>query len=128
MPSLDANAVLRWLIADVPEQAARVEDLLSTGERFTIDDTALIETVFVLERVMRLDRPLIADALRTVASTAQLDLDRSLWEPIIKRYVSHAKLSIADLHLAARAARNDALPLYTFDRKLANQLAEAALL
>lgn len=121
MPSLDTNALLRWLIADVPVQAARVDALLASGERFVIHDTALIETAFVLERVMLLSRAAVADAIGTVISTAGLDVNRARWRAVMDAYTSHPKLSVTDLYLAEWARASQATPLYTFDRKLAAQ-------
>lgn len=121
MPSLDPNALLCWLVADVPGQTAKVDALLATGERFTIHDVALIETVFVLERVMLLSRAAVADALRTVLSTAVFDVDRYRWNDIIVDYVEYPKLSVTDIYLATWARESEATPLYTFDKKLASQ-------
>lgn len=128
MPSLDTNALLRWLIADVPAQTARVDALLTTGERFAVHDAALIETVFVLERVMLLSRGAVADATRTVLSTAGFDVNRSRWSAVMDAYVECPKLSVADLYLAEWARESEATPLYTFDKKLASQQAGVELL
>jgi len=119
--SLDTNVLLRWLLADVPDQAARVDALLDAGERCTIDDTALIETVFVLERVMLLSRSAVADAIRTVLSTAAYDVERSRWSAVMDAYLERPRLSVTDLYLAERARESGATPLYTFDKKLASQ-------
>lgn len=127
MPSVDTNVLLRWLLADVAEQAARVDRLLASGERFRVDDAALIETVFVLERVTKLTRGLVIDAIRTLMSTAALDLDRERWGEAISLYAQYPKLSIADVYLAVRAREAGDTPLYTFDRKLATQLDVAEL-
>ncbi|MBK8446756.1 MAG: PIN domain-containing protein [Micropruina sp.] len=127
MPSVDTNVLLRWLLADVPAQAERVDELLASGEQFTVDDAALIEVVFVLERVLRLGRRSVADAIRTVISTAAFDLDRQRWSTLATDYVAHTKLSVADLYLAQRAVERGAVPLYTFDTKLAAQINQAVL-
>lgn len=128
MPSLDTNALLRWLIGDMPDQADRVLGLLASGKRFAVDDCALVELVYVLERTMRLSRPLVADAVQTVLTTASLDVDRAHWNSLTALYLGHPKLSVTDIHLALRARDTGATPLYTFDRKLASQLADAELL
>lgn len=128
MPSLDTNVLLRWLLADVPAQAARVDDLLASGDRFTVDDAALIETVFVLERVVLLSRATVKEVIEVVLSTASIDLDRPLWTAIIGVYTKHPKLSVADVYLALRAQKSGTTPLYTFDRKLASQLTDIELL
>ncbi|MEZ5127819.1 MAG: PIN domain-containing protein [Micropruina glycogenica] len=127
MPSVDTNVLLRWLLADVPAQAERVDELLKSGEHFVVDDAALIEVVFVLERVMRLARTTVSEAVGTVMATAAFDLDRYRWSALMADYVDRPKLSIADLYLALRALERDATPLYTFDAKLAGQVAHATV-
>lgn len=127
MASVDTNVLLRWLLADVPAQTERADALLASGRQFTVDDVAIIEVVFVLERVMRLRRATVADAVNTVISTAALDLDRDRWRAVVTDYVAHPKLSVADIYLARRAAEREAAPLYTFDKKLASQLDPAEL-
>lgn len=121
MPSLDTNVLLRWLVADVPAQTARVDALLASGERLVVHDVVLIETVFVLERVMLASRAAVVDAVRTVLSTAAFEVDRPRWSNIMVAYAEHPKLSVADLFLADWARESEATPLYTFDKKLASQ-------
>lgn len=128
MPSLDTNVLLRWLIQDVPEQTAQVDDLLARGGRFRVDDVAIVETVFVLERVMKLSRRTVGDSLEVLISTACLDFDRRLWNEIAQGYVAHPKVSVAEIFLALRARDGGAAPLLTFDQKLAGQVDGAALL
>lgn len=130
MASVDTNVLLRWLLGDMPKQAERVDRLITSGATLVVEDAALIETVFVLERVMLLSRASIANAIATVISTAafDLDLDRDWWRSVSADYLAHPKLSVADVYLAHRAAARQATPLYTFDRKLASQLAGAELL
>lgn len=128
MPSLDTNVLLRWLLDDVPEQTERARRLIEGDARVRVDDVALIETVFVLETVMRIPRTSIRDAVRLLVSMASLDLDRTLWSRASDLYIAHPKLSIVDIVLALRARLCDSPPLYTFDRKLASQLDDAALL
>lgn len=128
MPSLDTNVLLRWLIQDVPDQAAMVDELMAKGRRFRVDDAAIIETVFVLERTMRLSRRTVTESLRVLIATASLDLDRALWNRIADIYLDHPKISVADIFLALRAGDAGAVPLLTFDPKLANQVDGVALL
>ena len=128
MSTLDTNIVLRWLLADVPEQTAAAEALLAGGTRCVVPDVTLVETVFVLERVMRLTRPTVVQAVETVLAIADVEVDRGLWHAALVDYLAYPKLSIADTYLAALATASGRLPLYTFDRKLANQLGAAQLL
>lgn len=77
---------------------------------------------------MLLSRESVAQAIGTITSTAAFELDRGLWRNVSADYVAHPKFSVADVYLAHRAVKRGATPLYTFDRKLASQLAETELL
>lgn len=128
MPTVDTNVLLRWLLDDVPEQTAAAGALLTGEQRCVVPDVALIETVFVLDRVLLLSRPTIARSVEAILAVANLDLDRSVWRAALDDYLDHPKLSISDTFLAAQASASGRLPLYTFDKKLANQLVGVALL
>lgn len=128
MPTLDTNILLRWLLDDVPDQTDAVERLLAGGVRCFVPDVTLIETVYVLERVLRLPRTTIAASIELILEVANLELDRPLWKSAVEEYLAHPKLSIADTFLAAQATSSMNTPLYTFARKLANQLPGAELL
>ena len=78
MLTLDANVLLRWLLNDVPDQAAAAEALLSQAERFVVPDVVLIETVYVLERVMLLSRKTVALSVELVFGQANLAVDREV--------------------------------------------------
>ena len=127
VPSVDTNVLLRWLLDDVPAQTVRAEALLASGQRLAVADAVLLEIVYVLERVMRMRRPVIASSFQVLFATASLDLDRSRWAAVIDEYLAHPKLSVTDIYLTALAHSTGATPLYTFDKKLAAQLNGAEL-
>ncbi|MDR1187422.1 MAG: PIN domain-containing protein [Bifidobacteriaceae bacterium] len=127
MPSVDTNCVLRWLLQDIAEQTAAVERLLAEKAPLTIDDGALLETVFALEHHYRFSRSTVAAALRQVLSEGRFVLDRAAWSALLPDYERRPKLSIMDVYLAHRARKSGRTPLYTFDKKMAAQLPEAEL-
>ena len=104
------------------------EALLTNGEQHLVPDEALIETVFVLDKVMGLSRATVVASVELVMGVAQLSLDRALWRTALNDYLAHPKLSISDTFLTAIANATRQLPLYTFDKKLVNQLDGAELL
>ena len=128
MATIDTNVLLRWVLNDVPTQAVAAEALLTNGEQHLVPDEALIETVFVLDKVMGLSRATVVASVELVMGVAQLSLDRALWRTALNDYLAHPKLSISDTFLTAIAHATRQLPLYTFDKKLANQLDGAELL
>ena len=128
MPSLDTNCLLRWLLDDIPEQAALVTDLINSGERFAVADAALIETVFVLEKLKKISRETIEKAIVAVIGNNAILCNRELFMEILPIYTSHPKLSFADCYLEVLARKTGATPLLTFDKKLASQLSGAKIL
>jgi predicted nucleic-acid-binding protein len=128
MPSLDTNCLLRWLLNDTPDQTALVTDLINSGGNFAIADAALIETVFVLEKLKKISRETIEKAVTAVIENDAILCNRELFTEILPIYTSHPKLSFVDCYLEAHARKTATVPLLTFDKKLANQLTGAKLL
>ena len=128
MPSLDTNCLLRWLLDDIPEQAALVTDLISSGENFAVADVALIETVFILGKLKKISRETIEKAIMAIIENDSLLCNRELFIEILPSYTKHPKLSFADCYLEALAQKTGNSLLLTFDEKLANQLFGAKII
>ncbi|MDR0476036.1 MAG: PIN domain-containing protein [Treponema sp.] len=128
MPSLDTNCLLRWLLGDIPEQTALVTALVDSGETLAVADVALIETVFVLEKLKKISRETIKKAVTAVIGTETILCNRELFIEILPIYTGHSRLSFVDCYLEVLARSTGAAPLLTFDKKLANQLSGAQLL
>jgi predicted nucleic-acid-binding protein len=124
--SLDTNAVLRFLLADIPAQYKKVAKLLSdTKTRFEIADIALMEIVFVLESHYKFTRPQIVRTLSMLNKLPNISYNDAMFALALKKYLHFPALSFDDCCLVAYAGLNEAVPLWTFDRKLAKQSAEA---
>ena len=120
--SLDANVVLRLLLNDVPEQHEAVLKLLDQASgQFVVADTAIMETVFALSKHYGLTRAVVVEAIRGLMSLTEIKCNQVLFEKALPLYARHPKLSFEDCCLASYAELTDASPLWTFDRKLANQ-------
>jgi predicted nucleic-acid-binding protein len=128
MPSLDTNCLLRWLLGDVPEQTDLVTALINTGGKFAVADAALIEIVFVLEKLKKINRETIEKAVMAVIENDAILCNRDLFIEILPIYAGHPKLSFVDCYLEAVARKTGHAPLLTFAKKLANQLSGAQLL
>lgn len=111
---LDTNCILRYLLADVPDQTERVAELVKEGASTAPE--FLSECVFVLSgRVYGFSRAEVSDALLAV-------LDEIYCEhlPAMKRALDiyrDTKLDFADCILAARHVVENT-PVMTFDKKL----------
>ncbi|MGH7233826.1 MAG: PIN domain-containing protein [Candidatus Saccharimonadales bacterium] len=127
--SFDTNVLLRLLLNDIPAQHAAVKDLIDkTGGRFVVADTAIIELVFVLDRHYGFSRDHIAEAIDGLMKLKEIDCSHALFEKALLVFTKHGGLSFEDCCLSIHAQLNDAEPLWTFDKKLANQAANSQLI
>lgn len=126
--SLDTNILLRLLLNDIPEQHAAAKELMHRASgQFAIADTAVIELAFVLERHYGFSRLQIAEALDGLMRLKEINCNRVLFENALPVFTKHSGLSFEDCCLSSYAKLNKAEPLWTFDKKLANQASNAML-
>ncbi len=117
MIALDTNILVRWLLRDDAEQAAKAQTILAGA--CWLGDTVLLELAWVLKSYAGLERAGIADSLETILLLPELqcpDREATLWA--IEAYRRGA--DIADsLHIvSSRPAENFA----TFDRDLVRKM------
>jgi len=120
---LDTNALIRLIVEDDPEQAARVrhsvEAAVAAGRRCRINRIALVESVWVLESVFRWDRDQVAEYLDRIINGEGLDIEN-------ERDAQHAldayragPIDFADAYLALTNRTSGCSTTLTFDRKAA---------
>jgi predicted nucleic-acid-binding protein len=118
--SLDANALLRLILNDIPAQATAVAALVSNPQhRYAVTDLALVEVEYALRSHYGFSREQIEDALGNLLLHPSIQAYALLMKRVFKLYMAHAQLSFTDCCLAAHAEIDDAAPLWTFDQKLA---------
>lgn len=125
MRSLDTNALLRFVLNDVPAQFELVDKLLeaSSANSLHVADAVFFEIAWVLSgSAWQMDRGLIAKMLRQIAGLKQINCNRTLLELVIPLYLEQPQLSFIDCCLSAYAELNKATPLLTFDQNLAKKL------
>ena len=126
--SLDANVLLRLLLNDIADQHQAVVQLFQNASgQFTVADTAIIETVFVLERNYQFTRVAVTETIEGLMSLTEINCNRPLFLRALPLFVKYPALSFEDCCLATYADLNDAKPLWTFDQKLAKQASSARL-
>lgn len=124
--SLDANVLLRLVLNDIPDQhEAAVSLLESSRYQFAVADTAFIELVFALEQHYQFKRPAIQEAVEALLALPVINANRTLMEAVLPLFVKLHSLSFEDCCLQVYADLNHALPLWTFDKKLAAKAPEA---
>jgi len=122
MMALDTNVLVRFLVADDPEQTRRarrrIEKAVAQGETLHLTEIALVETVWVLERGYRFQRPDIAIVLRKLLSARQLSFsstDRLV--RALSRY-EKGKGGFADYLLCESSLEAGCEAVLTFDEAL----------
>ena len=122
MTAVDTNVLVRYLVRDDAAQAeaARVllEGLTRQHPGFVCREVA-IEVVWVLERAYRFERAEIADVLLELVATDCLMFESV--DDVIRSVLRYRRggPGFSDLMILAAAERAEALPLHTFDRRLA---------
>ena len=74
----DTNLLLRVLVRDDPDQAARAQAELADAQMVVIPITALIELVWVLARIYHYPTIEIVTAIKTLTNATVVQTDRTL--------------------------------------------------
>lgn len=119
--SLDANVVLRLLTKDIPDQYDLANKLIASGAEFEVADTSIIESIYALHKYYNVPRKLIKEAVQALQSNKNLRINTLVFDEALALFVHKPALSIEDCYLASLAKYHNALPLWTFDKKLAKQ-------
>jgi len=126
--SLDTNILLRFILNDAPKQREIAIKLLSKpNTKYNVADLAISEVVYVLETSQKHTRQFVAASIRQILAQPNIRCNKVLFYQVLPIYESHPSLSFNDCCLATYAAIDRAEPLWTFDRKFANQSPTAKL-
>lgn len=125
--SLDTNCILALLLPERDTQRNKVVHILGTNE-CRVSDQVFCEVEFILSKAYELPREVVANNIRAIINLENIHSSKSVLQKVLPLYEKHPVLSFVDVYLALQAKLNNAAPLYTFDRKLANQMDEASLL
>ena len=119
MNSLDTNIVLRYLLNDIPEQSLKSKEVITNSASY-VTDVVAVEIIFVLERVIGMERSDIVKLVKTFLSLPNLIYNDYFLDQAIDLYGAKKSLSIVDCYAASEAkAYNN--QLVTFDKRLASQ-------
>ena len=122
MIAVDTNVLVRYLVNDDVEQAdaarALLESLTPAHPGFVCREVA-VEVVWVLERAYRFTRVEIANVLVELVATDCLVFEAA--DDIARAAFLYRQggPGFSDLMILAAADRVGAMPLYTFDARLA---------
>ncbi len=122
---IDTNVILRYLIGDDPEKAARATVLMERVEdglqNIEIPSIVVAETTWTLEKFYNVPREEIANKLLTIFSFN--GVKGSEKKAIIKALHSYAsmKIDFIDCFLAEQSVEKK-MAIYSFDKKDFNRL------
>lgn len=114
--SLDTNVVLRYFLNDIPEQSTKSKAVIATSATY-VTDVVVTEVVFVLERVIEMERSDIVRLVKTFLSLPSVIYNDYFLDQTIDLYGVQKTLSFVDCY-AATEARVYNNSLVTFDKQL----------
>lgn len=115
---VDTNILIRHLVGEPPEQAARATRYLEQADELLLPDLILAEVAYVLESFYEVPREQVAETLRAIlAFPAIRVLDADLLQRAVEVYEQH-RLDFADAYLVASAERTGVGVVASFDRAI----------
>ncbi|MGH9945949.1 MAG: PIN domain-containing protein [Pyrinomonadaceae bacterium] len=114
--SLDSNIVLRLILNDVPDQSAKAAAFVGLTECY-ITDVVVVECVFVLEKVYKLDRDYIVGLMSMLFKLEKVAVNEVTIKKALNLYRRWKPLSFADCYTLVEAMRTGN-ELVTFDQTL----------
>ena len=122
MVAFDTNVVVRLLVGDEPVQTRKADAALrahAPSEGVFISLLVLVETAWVLGQVYGLDRDEVGRRLSSLVRTQGIMVEEPSLVLDALDEVEKGGHDLADVLIAHVARREGAVPILTFDRKLA---------
>lgn len=110
---IDTNVLVRHL----HDGDKKLSEVLERYDKVIIPLTVWFETVFVLEKVYKIERDMIEGGLLLVLTNKKIETDKGVLIKVLRNYVENSGLSVVDCYLWAEANENG-VELITYDRKL----------
>lgn len=83
---------------------------------------AIYEAVYVMSsKQYNFNREKIVRSLQNFLSEPRFDYNKPVFDLVFEEFPKHPKLSFADCYMCALTKVHEMNPLWTFDKKLANQ-------
>lgn len=118
---IDTNALLRFLLKDVPTQTVKVRNVLKKAKEgkteLLIPQIVIFEVVFALTKYYRFDKEKVIEGIESIlGGTYFIVEDHALFAQTVERYKIHS-LSFVDCFLASYA-KQKGIAIFTFDKDL----------
>jgi predicted nucleic-acid-binding protein len=115
---VDTNVLVRHLIGEPPDQAARATELLRDARELLLVDLVVAETVDVLESFYEQPRERVATLVRALLGLPSIRVvDERLLRRALELY-EYDRLDFAEAYLAALAEVTGVGAVMSFDRSI----------
>ncbi|MCL4389812.1 MAG: PIN domain-containing protein [Patescibacteria group bacterium] len=114
---IDANVIIRFLVAESPTLAQKIKKYLSDESQFVLTDVTIAEIVWVLSSYYSLDKQVIIEKVQALIEVKNFIVNR----PVISRalaYYRQSNIDYIDAYLAAYALENNIKDLVSFDKSV----------
>lgn len=120
MKIVDTNIIIRFLVNDDDDVHAEILPKLINESKVIILNEVLIECVFVLNKVYKIDRQAVAQGLSDLISNENIISNQKLLLQTLSFY-ENSSLDIVDCLLASHKKLEN-YEIFTLDKKLDNWL------
>jgi predicted nucleic acid-binding protein len=115
---VDTNIIVRALVGDAPDMSRRATAYLKSEDDLFVTDLIVAETIYVLESFYEIDRPRIADALRSFLSLESVRVvDGLVLLRSLQIYEQH-RIDFSEAYLVACAESTGVRRIASFDRSI----------
>ncbi len=117
MRAVDTNVLVRLIVADDQEQAARAKNFIGNGA--WVSHLVLVEVVWVLASFYSLDHDKLVQTVEIILSNKLLTVqDRDVASEALSLFRVHKGVDFSDCLILTTARKHGNIPLGTFDEKL----------
>lgn len=113
---LDTNLIIRFLVNDDPQKAARVKKVLQESKTANIlPDLVIAEIIWVLSSYYELDKDSIINKIRALIHVKTIDCNKTLLDQSLANWEKY-NISFVDAYLIS-VAKLKGLNIYSYDLK-----------
>jgi predicted nucleic-acid-binding protein len=118
---IDTSVILRLLIKDDPAKARSCEKLLREGQQrgliLYLLPVAIMETVWVLEKIYKFERKTIREIIEAILNTPEFKIEMEVvFRKAIKSY-EEKNIKFADAMMGYWGLEKDLSVIFTYDEK-----------
>lgn len=115
---IDTDVLIRHLTGDPPEMAVRATAALDSDTRLLLADLVLAECVYVLESFYEVERPRVAELMRSALALPAIEtLSPAVLMRALEIYELD-RLDFAEAYLVAQAEASGVADIVSFDRSI----------